>query len=36
MDVTEDLVGVDVPVPPIPPSLSDPGVVTIDNNMAMH
>ena len=36
MDSMENMVGLNVPVPSIPPALNNTGVVTIDDSVAMH
>ena len=36
MNSMEYVVGVDIPVPPIPLALNDAGVVTVDDNVAIH
>ena len=35
MDLTENVVGFNVPVPTIPPTFDDSSVVTVDDNVAM-
>ena len=35
MDSTKYVVGVNIPVPPVPPALNDAGVVAVDDNMAI-
>ena len=36
MNSTENMVGLNVPVPSVPPALDDTGVVTVDDSVGMH